>query len=365
MTLSLIVLSTEHWDSKRQARKELLYKALTKSGHVRYLAYVEPMAYWWRKDFRTWQYQDGLVHIYKWRCPFPGERYFPVLSANRFYQALKIRRILPQSPNKLFGIFYHPTNWLVAKKVRFNGPWIFDWTDDWGVYHHSGRIARLQIESIRDCDGVVTVSQTFFERAKDIRGDNKVLHLANATDLRAFNGLEEPIELKKIKHPRIGFMGHLGPWVDVTMIKQVARRFPDYQWCILGHAPSLLKDEMEVFPNIHFFGVQDYFSMPKWMMFMDILAAPYIQSELGIDASKIYDYLTSGKPIISSSNDTISGFSGLIEIADTIEDWERAIRKCLQEKESHRAQLRKDASADHTWTNRAQKLSEWLNKSYS
>ena len=94
---SLIVISTERWGSKRQARKELLYRALINLGKIEYLAYIEPMSYWWRGGWKSKRHKEGVADIVHWICPLPGERYFPILKLNHFVKALKISQIVSKN----------------------------------------------------------------------------------------------------------------------------------------------------------------------------------------------------------------------------------------------------------------------------
>jgi len=363
LAFSLIVLSTEYWDSIRQARKELLYRALLTNRQVDYLAYIEPMCHWWQGQSNVKHYRNGAAHIYRWMYPLPGERFYPVLLLNRFLQSLRISQIFSKNKGNITGIIYHPYNWLAAKHVRGVSSWLFDWTDDWGIYHNSDTVAKLQDRSIKRCDGVIAASTVLYERALSIRRDDRVLFLPNATALKPPDNLEEPEELVEIDHPRIGFIGHVGSWIDLDLVKEVAKRIPEYQWCILGYASYSARKQFISLANIHFLGIQPYYSLPNWMAFMDVLVAPYNQSaqEFVSGSSKIYDYFFSGKPIVSSRMSTAYHFPGLIEIAhQDPEAWEIALEKCLKENDPDLVRRRKKAAAENTWEERASVFIKWL-----
>lgn len=360
MSDSFVIISTECWDSKRQARKELLYKALLKEGGVDYLAYIEPMRRWWQEFRGTAERKDGSAHIYRWINPIPYERYHAILLMNRLFLAARISQVIPKKKDAITGIFYHHYNWLVARHVRGIRQWFFDWTDDWGLYHQSSSVARMQDECIAQCDGVIAVSKELYDRARLIRGDDRVLFLPNATSLEPIDVMEEPPELKNIPHPRICFIEHIGPWVDVDLIMDIAKCRPDYQWCIIGSVPPSVMEKFKNYKNVHVLGIQPYETLPHWMWHMDVLVAPSIYDSPG-DVSKIYDYLTSGKAIVSSPSETAHRFTGLISIAgNDSHSWEIALDKSLYDNEKDLEAKRQEAARANNWFRRAQDLLRWL-----
>lgn len=310
--MRMIVLSTESWDAKRQARKELLYKALLENNAIDSLLYIEPMLLWWRKRAASTRDQlfSDRVRVCRWHCLLPGERKSFIQSLNRNWQARRISACL--SPGKKYkGVFYHPSNWLVARRLQEQVEWFYDWTEDWGVYEKSSHVAQLQEVAIRGAAGVITVCESLYKRACDLRGEDKdVLLLPNATSLSAQGiCLDEPAVLSPVDKPRIGLMGHVGPWMDIELIIYLAKARPEWHWCILGEARGEDRERLGLLSNVHLLGIHPYEELPSFMAHMDVLVALY-RGHAEVDSSKLYDYLTSGKPIISSDMDTAHRLSG-------------------------------------------------------
>lgn len=359
----MVVLSTEHWDAKRQARKELLYKSLVEGGSLESLLYVEPMTLWWRQGalpVRDRMFAEQ-VRVCRWKCPLPGERFPLIQSLNRRWQMRRIARCM-EAGTFYQGIFYHPANWLVARELSRQAYWYFDWTEDWGLYQQSSHIAILQERAIREADGVIAVCESLYERACTLRGSDKdVLLLPNATALSTQpSGQPESAELALIPRPRIGLMGHMGPWMDVGLVAELARARPAWQWCILGDARGEERRLLQALPNIHLLGIHPYLQLPAFMQHMDVLVAPYKHETQG-DSSKLYDYLTSGKPVIASAMDTSRRLQGGVAVASTMEGWLQQIEEALAGDDEASADTRRQLASQATWEARSEQLLAWLN----
>jgi len=362
--MRMIVLSTEYWNARRQARKELLYKALLKNNGIDSLLYVEPMDLWWRRPVTVKREQafDPRLTVVRWRCPIPGERMPQVAMLNRRWQAGRIYKKLKQG-KPYTGIFYHPSNWLTARHLRQSARWYFDWTEDWGVYHQSPYIAHLQNRAIREASGVIAVCESLYERACAIRGGaHHVRLLPNATALQAGSKphYDEPLGIRDIPRPRIGLMGHIGPWMNTELIIALAAAQPEWQWCILGDARGDDRRGLEALANVHLLGIYPYEQLPAFMDHMEVLVAPY-KPRIECDSSKLYDYLTSGKPIVSTVLDTTKRLSGLVLTAAPVaQAWSDRIEEALRDKDEALSARRRGKAAACSWDARARELAAWL-----
>lgn len=369
MAADLIVVSTEFWNAKRQARKELLYRALLTQGMVQSLVYVEPPAAWWREGFSAAGSRRGGqgVVLSRWNCPLPGDR-IPLLTIiNRRIIAARIARRFRREGAPPVGVFYHPVNWLIVRHLRGPTRWFYDWTEDWAVYHRSAFLARVQREAVRGSDGVIAVCRGLYDEAREIRGgDDTVLLLPNATALCGGEaGAKESPDLAPIPRPRIGVMGHVGPWMDAELIESLAEREPSWEWVILGDTRPPWAERLGRRPNIHLLGVRPYEELPRYMAGMDALVAPYrgvvhAGSSRG-DASKIYDYLSSGKPVLSSILDTALAFPDAVRtVSRDIEQWRRALAEALGERDPAAARRRRALARRNTWSMRARTFRDWV-----
>lgn len=359
---TLLVLSIEEWNSLRKARKQLLYKSLIKFSNIHKIIYVEPMSHWWLGDRRRYKYKDSKIYVIRWLKPFPYERYALNLFLNRYCLSMLISKELKRhGDDNIVGVFYHPYNWLCAKHINSVNKWVFDWTEDWCEFHGSQKLSKLQNEAVANSFGVSTVSQKLFDQAFQIRGrDDRILHLPNATSLSLAKNPQEPKRISGISHPRIGYFGHMGPWFDFDLFLRLTRELAGCQWCIFGYCPQDFAIKIDRFKNVHYFGTVDYMELPNWMVFLDVLVAPYKQIAEGGDSSKIYDYLSSGKPIVSTPFGSANQFGKLVKIACGVNEWKDALQESVMENDILIASRRKKAASENTWDKRAKVFKEWI-----
>jgi glycosyltransferase involved in cell wall biosynthesis len=74
------------------------------------------------------------------------------------------------------------------------------------------------------------------------------------------------------------------------------------------------------------------------------------------DPIKLYEYLASGKPIISTDLPEVRKFAHLIGIADGVNEFERSIEIALKEDSPDRARARQAVAAENSWDNRFQMM---------
>ena len=80
----------------------------------------------------------------------------------------------------------------------------------------------------KEFDVVVVTAESLCEKAK--KYNSKVYYLPNAVDYEHFAKFKgkEPKEYQLIKSPRIIYVGSLSEWIDVSILKEIALKLPDF-----------------------------------------------------------------------------------------------------------------------------------------
>jgi UDP-galactopyranose mutase len=144
----------------------------------------------------------------------------------------------------------------------------------------------------------------------------------------------DPQDQVAISHPRIGFYGVIDERMDLDLIEKVASAQPEWQFVLIG---PVVKIDSAVLPkrkNIHYLGNKSYLELPSYLSGWDISMIPFALNESTrfISPTKTPEYLSAGKPVISSSiQDVVRpyGDKKLVNIADTPEDFIKAVKKEL------------------------------------
>src|SRR3546814_2588439 len=80
--------------------------------------------------------------------------------------------------------------------------------------------------------------------------------------------------------------------------------------------------------NVHFLGVKDRSEIPVYLNGCDVLSLPLSTSFVGFP-TKLYEYLASGKPVISWNGENIRPLAHLIAPADGVDAWLEALDRAL------------------------------------
>ena len=355
---SFVCIAKEDWANPRRARKQLLFEALLKHDEVNNVLYVDPASKIWHPRSETIASTQN-VKVWRGNHVLPGERLSWIRSINRTLLYYKLNKHL-KDKHSWCSFLYNPADIALMKYLTKHGPVIYDWTEDWSAYHNNQKLGFYQNLAIKKASCVITVTKSLESRAKELRGEsNKVLLLPNATGWKSEKNNYSGKELSQISPPRIGYFGHVGPWFDMDLVIQLSQARPSWQWVIVGYVDPAHARELKLVNNIHLIGQKPYEELPLYASQCQVLVAPYRTGLLG-DATKLYDYLTSGLPIISSPIETAYRLLPHVHIANDLRSWVNAIESALVEKGAALREGRKRESLKHTWENRANVLLDWL-----
>jgi len=358
MLWSFLVISKEKWTDIRKARKQLLYQALAKRPDVNQITYVNRHRYWWRERLNK-KGEKGLEKIRVWELylPFPGERWEWVRVLNRNLIGKRLNCFWREEGKKVV-FFYHPWDVPTIKTFKEKALVIFDWTEDWISFYGDREIAKWQQMALEISDGVVTVTHELYSRAKDYNSKLLLLPNASALPIQEVPFAEDP-RLVQLRHPRIGYIGHVGPWFDGQLVNELSNLLKNCEFILIGGVSDKW-EKILVGKNIKFLGTVSLQELPGLLSSMDVLIAPYIESFSG-DATKIYDYFTTGKPIVSSFIPSSERFRHVVTfVPRDVYAWQSAILQAINEKETSLRLARLEEAKLHTWRVRASQLVVWL-----
>lgn len=362
----LLVVSKESWGDTRWARKQWLPYYLAQFNEFGKVLYLDRHSAWWRRESRHTPVSHQKIEVIQERLIFPFERNQGIRRWNRKRIAKRLVAMLDEQL-AWCTIFYHPFDVAMMEALSQRSKVIFDWTEDWAVFHDNAEISKLQAKSVKESDAVITVTHQLYERAVAIRGSsNQVYHIPNATVFeRSDEMVEEPLEIKSLEHPRIGFVGHAGPWFDEKLVEEIARKRPEWHWVMVGGCGESAKQQLEGLSNIHWQGVQGPEKLMSFMQHCDVLVAPY---KLGIegDATKLYDYLVAGKPILSIPCETAERLQPWVTVCQNSSDWISALDDLLSEEGSVSfAPCPEEVAHSHHWRARAARAAEVIEDLYA
>jgi glycosyltransferase involved in cell wall biosynthesis len=198
----------------------------------------------------------------------------------------------------------------------------------------------------------------------------KVLH-DGAKPFNLENGKDPKFELDG--RFKIGYVGQLYKGRGIEMIISLARRLPDTSFHIIGGEDHDLKRwQSEDLPgNVYFHGFISPGEINIYYRQFDLLLLPYQrqvfgssgQSELSrwMSPMKLFEYMSSGKPFISSNNMVLQEIlkdeeNALLVQPDDVDAWETAVRRLQSDPDLAKrlgTNARQDLIDHYTWLARA------------
>lgn len=166
------------------------------------------------------------------------------------------------------------------------------------------------------------------------------------------NAKNDPIDVRNIPRPRIGFVGGIDAHTfDPELFLSVARAMPNCSFVLVGGC-SLSEGWCDQ-SNVHMLGRKPYTEVAAYMAACDVLIMPWNRSPWikACNPVKLKEYLAVGRPVVSTPFDELSKYSAHVEIAEDANQFVAHIQRVLEnagDPESRRARVKQE-----TWAAKA------------
>jgi glycosyltransferase involved in cell wall biosynthesis len=291
----------------------------------------------------------------------------PLPRINRSLYVQLIRRHLRRLPGKRLVLWlYHPLQVDLIDAFPERVLLCYDWTDDWAEFDWLPVADRQELIAGNDCilgraDVVFAVSEELFRRARALNPNS--YRAPNATDISVLgDNATDAIapELMGLPRPIIGYIGQIGDKIDYAMLERVISARPNWSFVLVGNvwvSKKAIVDALARGPNVYLMGQRAYAELGSFMRGFDVCILPHLRSPLtrSMDPIKLYDYLASGRPIVSTSIAGTERFSDVVYIGDTAEEFLMALERALAEGGAL-TDLRLAYARRNTWPRRASEM---------
>jgi glycosyltransferase involved in cell wall biosynthesis len=246
---------------------------------------------------------------------------------------------------------------------------VFDWSDDFAQFPKDSR-ARAHIESlttrcIREADLVLAVNENLAARARALGA--RVELAINASGLtprvpgtRGPGAAEAARFARDLRRPIIGYAGFINEHrVDRELVLALARRHPDWTILFLGLVQLDFDRAFRDLPNVVFHPLVPYAKLADYLDLFDVCLIPHLDNPhtAGNNPLKLYDYLTTGRPVVATRVAGMAGFEDVVQVAATREDFIAAVETAVMRPEpATAAARRRERAAQHTWEARARQV---------
>lgn len=218
---------------------------------------------------------------------------------------------------------------------RFSGtPVLYDVMDDYPLFFDAlqrRKLAGMHQRLLRQADAVVASSQTLADRfGPQSRQCTVITNGVSQHIVDAFPGAVPEPAIERLPSPRLGYIGSISRWFDFDCVRKLAATHPHGSVVVVGPTDILLP---AMPANVHFLGPRTQQELPRVLSGFDVGIIPFLRSpEIdAVNPVKVYEYFAAGLPVLSSDFSEIRAFGDLVQVAESVDDWETQSKAALNQ----------------------------------
>ncbi len=352
-TVDIICFPIINWDFRYQRSQHLLSR-FAKNGYRVFYLTVDPIPF--KQPYYAREIEQNVLEL-KLSISSKFNVYEDVLSKEQIDSLLKSLSMVKRDFNidRALSLVEFP-NWepLVSKLKEIHG-WkiIYDCMDEHTDFSNVNiSVSDKEAKLFKESDMAIVTSNHLHKKAKTYRKD--VFFIPNAGDFEHFNKLPENGLLANIRRPIIGYYGAIAEWFDSELVEFLAANRKNWNFVFIGHTFGSNIKKLQALPNVHLLGEKPYAELPKYLYWFDVCIIPFKLIPL-IEAThpvKFYEYLGSGKPVVSMKLPELLPYSDLCYIAENKEEFLKKIEIALKENNPEIKNKRIEFAKNNTWDDR-------------
>jgi glycosyltransferase involved in cell wall biosynthesis len=315
-----------------------------------------------------------------WPLILPYERWLPFLLP--FLNRKKIIASIKRSMEK-YGIeaeilwLFRPQDYWLAE--RLNPAYLcYHITDKYSTMPFNAKskkdviiLDRVENKILNHANLVFCTARSLWKEVSFQR--EKTVYVGNVADVRHFHKANDeatkiPGDIVNLPHPVVGFFGTINNFkIDYNLIKITAKTFSKGSVVLIGPLRDSDQPEQIEVPresNIHYLGARDYSSLPCYLKAFDICIIPYVDSEYTrhVFPLKFFEYLSAGKPVVSTSLPALKEFNELFYEAGNETEWVAAVKMAMAENSEKKQSERKKMALMNSWQIRVPQIESYLSE---
>ncbi len=259
---------------------------------------------------------------------------------------------------------------------------LYEVTDEYRVREGDANL----IESNPYTEKMMNVEKYILDKAHLVIASSKKLHqsklkynkntfyISNSADFKHFykstdSSLPIPVVIDKISKPILGYIGNINEIIDIELLCEIAQNRPTCSIVLIGKingrkhwANQEVYGKLLKYRNIHYLGFKKYSDLPRYLKAFDVCLMPFRDCEWMRNASpnKTYQYLSSGKPVVSTYFPEVEGMEDVIYICNNHDSFLGSIDISLNENNRDIKKMRIMIAQNNSTEKRAKKVIDLL-----
>jgi len=244
---------------------------------------------------------------------------------------------------------------------------VYDCVDEHSEYTgliNKRTMVEMEHKLLAESDVVFVTAPGLYESKKDYA--RRIYYLPNAANVKHFmkaqwEETEVPAEIAGLPKPVIGFVGVIQDWIDLDLIGQTARKHPEWSVVLIGPVGAGIDvSELAGLANVHLLGRREVQVLPNYLKGFDVCLNPFKLNNLTDKVSplKFYEYLASGKPVVTVDMPGIRDFADVVEVAAGRADFVDCIERALATENEAKKLRRLERAQEHSWESRVHFMME-------
>jgi glycosyltransferase involved in cell wall biosynthesis len=229
-------------------------------------------------------------------------------------------------------------------------------------------IGNLEKEMLQNVDVFFAISKSLFSDKSQINPQG--FYAPPSIDWKSFIFHKENQILKRsiqaLGSPIIGLVAAMSQQkIDWEAISFAAKNRPRYKFVLAGPVDGTIPETLRNLENVFFIGPQNFEDVPPLVECFDVCLIPFNQNTFGRHAfpTKMPEYLSLGKPVVSTDIPNLREYEGIIEIAKDKEEFAKKIDECLAQNHDEESREKRKQIAKHfSKEERAKGILEKMNK---
>ncbi len=246
--------------------------------------------------------------------------------------------------------------WPVAEAAAtdFNWPVVYDCMDLCSGFPANHPLLLDQERELITRADLVVASSPQLKAVAEAYNSN-VLVLRNACDYAHF--ASAPANSRG-ERPIIGYYGAIAEWFDSSLVAELAKRRPDWDFVLVGSTVAADLGPLSGLPNVSLPGEKPYGEIPAWLARFDVAILPFKRTPLteAVNPVKAYEIFAAGKPLVSVPLPEMRALAPLVRLASTAREFEREIERELLQPDAGLEAGRRRFARENTWESRMEAL---------